>query len=189
MSPRKKTLNKIYGTKYRIRLDDQILTAHDVFYPQALYNNLVFELTLAPAIQVVKGSDPSKLNYKLTNIQLEYEMIRSSTLGEEAHIVYSTGKKFLYDHVMRDEVVTFSKGTDTRKTIRVNPQRRSLKCILLLFVEPYVAGTRDSKEYFNPGLKKVSVTVSGSPNMLYNNGIEGKDIWGGGQPLLFQDRK
>lgn len=78
---------------------------------------------------------------------------------------------------MRAEVVTFSKGTDTRINLRVNSQRRSLKGILLLFVEPYVAGTRDSEKYFNPGLTKVSVTVNGSPNMLYNNGIVGKDMW------------
>ena len=50
-------LNKVYGTKYRIRLDHQVLTDHGVFYPQALYNDLVFELTLAHASQVVKGSD------------------------------------------------------------------------------------------------------------------------------------
>ena len=42
-------LNGVYGTKYRINLDHPILTDHGVFYPQALYNDLVFELTLAPA--------------------------------------------------------------------------------------------------------------------------------------------
>ena len=47
-------LNTVYGTKYRINLDHPILTDHGVFYPQALYNDLVFELTLAPAHQVVK---------------------------------------------------------------------------------------------------------------------------------------
>ena len=170
-------LNKVFGTKYRIKLDHQILTDHGVFYPQALYNHLVFELTLAPGSQVVKGSDTSKLKYKLTNIQLEYEMIRSNTLAEEAQSIYSHGKEFAYDHVMREEVATFQKGTGTRINLRVNPQRRSLKGILLLFVEPYVAGARDSEKYFNPDLTKVSVTVNGSPNMLYNNGIEGKDFW------------
>ena len=74
----------------------------------------------------------------------------------------------MYDHVMRDQVATFSK---------VNPQRRSLKAILLLCVEPYTGRSRDSEKYFNPDLTKVAVTVNGSPNMLYNNGIEGKDIW------------
>ena len=70
-------LEKVYGKKYRINLDHQILTDHGVFYPQALYTDLVFELTLAPADQVVIGSDKTKLKYKLTNIQLEYEMIFS----------------------------------------------------------------------------------------------------------------
>ena len=52
-----------------------------------------------------------------------------------------------------------------------------MKGILLLFVEPYTAGTRDSEKYIFPDLKKISVTVNGSPNMLYNNGIESRDIW------------
>ena len=170
-------LNKVYGSKYRIRLDHQVLTDHGVFYPQAPYNDLVFELTLAHASQVVKGSDATQLKYKLTNIELEYEMIRSKTLAEEVRSVYSTGKEFLYDHVQQPEMVSFPKGLGTRFNIKVNPLRRSLKAILLLFVEPYVPGARDSEEYFNPDLSKVSVTVNGSPNMLYNSGPEGKDIW------------
>ena len=145
--------------------------------PQALYNDLVFELTLAHASQVVKGSDPTKLKYKLTNIELEYEMIRSKILADEAHSVYSTGKEFLYDHEQRPQIVSFPIGLGSMFNIKVNPQRRSLKSILLLFIEPYTPGVGDSEKYFNPDLTKVSVTVNGSPNMLYNSGIEGKDIW------------
>ena len=170
-------LNGIYGTKYRIRIDHQILNDHGTFYPQALFNDLVFELVLAPASQVVRGSDPSKLKYKLTNIKLEYEMIKSKTLADAAFSEYSSGKEFAYDHIQRDKVVMFSKGTDTRLNLRVNPQIRSLKGILLLFVEPYVAGTRQAETYLNPDLTKVSVTVNGSPNRLYNNGLEGIDVW------------
>ena len=77
-------------------LDHQILTYNRVFYPQALYNNLAFKLTLALALanQVVKGSDTTKLNYKLKKIQLEYEMIQSKTLADEATSAYSAGKEF-----------------------------------------------------------------------------------------------
>ena len=75
-------LENVYGKKYRINLNHQILTDHGIFYPQALYTDLVFELILAPASQVVQGSDPTKLKYKLTNIQLEYEMIRSKELAD-----------------------------------------------------------------------------------------------------------
>ena len=60
---------------------------------------------------------------------------------------------------------------------KVNSQRRSMKGILLLFVALYTAGTRDSEKYGFPDLEKVLVTINGSPNMLYNNGIEREDAW------------
>ena len=170
-------LNQVYGSKYRINLDHQILTDHSVFHPHDLYNDLVFELTLAPASQVVRGSDPTKLKYKLMNIQLEYEMVRSEQLADEAASIYTSGKGFAYDHLSRDKVVPFNKGTDTRINIKVSAQRRSMKGILLLFVEPYAAGTTDSEKYIFPDPKKISITINGSPNMLYNNGIESRDIW------------
>ena len=50
-------LNDIFGKKYHINLDHQILTDHGIFYPQPLYNDLVFELTLAPASQVVNQAE------------------------------------------------------------------------------------------------------------------------------------
>ena len=169
-------LEKVYGKKYRINLDHQILTDHGVFYPQALYTDLVFELVLAPAEQVVLGPDKTKLKYKLTNIQLEYEMIRSEQLANEATSVKESGKEFPYDHVSRNTVVRVNSSTE-RVNIKVDSQRRSLKGILLLFVEPYTAGARDSEKYGFPDLEKVNVTINGSPNMVYNNGIESEDAW------------
>ena len=171
------TENKLdYGKKYRINLDHQILTDHGVFYPQALYTDLLFELVLAPADQVVLGSDKTKLKYKLTNIQLEYEMIRSEKLADDAASVYESGKEFVYDHVSRNAVVKVNSPTEL-VNIKVNSQRRSMKGILFLFVEPYTAGARDSEKYGFPDLEKVHVTINGSPNMVYNNDIESEDAW------------
>jgi len=93
---------------------------------------------------VVKGSEKTELKYKLTNIQLEYEMIRSKTLADMAQSIYNLGKEFVDDHVTRDVVETFKKETDTRINIKVNAQKSSLKAILLLFIEPYDGGARDS---------------------------------------------
>ena len=147
-------LNEIYGNKYRIRLDQQLLTDHDVFYPQALYSDLVFEVTLSQASQVVKGTDPTKLKYKLINIQLEYEMICSETLANKARNVYRGGKEFAYDHVMRHKLVPFRKDTDSRLNIKVDSQSRFLKAILPLFVEQFTAGTRDSEKYVFLDIKR-----------------------------------
>ena len=78
------SLEAVYKMKYKINLDHQILTSSGVFYPQALDKDLIFELTLAPASQVVRGSDASKLVYKLKSIQLEYERIRSKQLADHS---------------------------------------------------------------------------------------------------------
>jgi len=172
-----KKLNAMYGKKYRIRLDHEILKDNGVFYPQALYNDLVFELTLADAENVVKGSDPMKLKYKLRNIEIEYQIILSKMLAEEAHSVYSSGKEFAYDHVQYEPTVTILKGTNTQVNIKVNPQRRSMKAILLLFVEPYTTGARDSEKYVFPDLTKVKVTINGEPCMIYSKGIKATDFW------------
>ena len=134
-------------------------------------------MTLAPASQVVRGSDTAKLKYKLKNIQLQYEMIRSEKLAKEAASIYDSGKEFLYDHVVRDKVIPIDRGTQKRINIKVNAQRRSLKGILLLFMESYAPGARDSEKYIFPDIKKISVTINGLPNMIYNNGIESRDIW------------
>ena len=39
-------LETIFKKSYKIRMDSQIFMDHGVFYPQALYNDLLFELTL-----------------------------------------------------------------------------------------------------------------------------------------------
>ena len=137
----------------------------------------MFEVTLAPASQVVKGADTTKLKYKLTNIQLEYEMIRSQMLAEEARSAYLSGKEFAYDHVQLGKTIPFQKGSDTLLNIKVNAQRRSMKAILVLFMEPYATGARDSEKYVFPDLTKVRVTINGLPNMVYNEGIVTTDLW------------
>ena len=181
---RKKTgvddLNKIasvYKQKYKIHLGHQILTSNGVFYPQALDKDLTFELTLAPASQHIRGSDPDKLVYKLKNIQLEYERIRSKQLADHASTAYTNGKGFAYDQVVLEKTVTFDRGTDADLNLLVNPQRRSLKGILMLFIEPYVAGNREAEAFFNPDITNVEVTINGIPNRVYNNGIKSYDQW------------
>ena len=102
-------LNVVYGTKYRINLDHSILTDHGVFYPQALYNDLVFEITLASVHEVVKGSDSIKLGYKLENIQLEKEVIRRRApmlVARSSRTTSSCAKRWFPSHEARTPTST-----------------------------------------------------------------------------------
>ena len=78
---------------------------------------------------------------------------------------------------MLEKTVTFDRGTDADLNHLVNPQRRSLKGILLLFIVPYTADARNTENYFNPDITNVEVTINGIPNRVYNNGIKGHDMW------------
>ena len=141
------------------------------------------------ASQVVKGSDPTKLKYKLTNIQLEYGMIRSEKLADEARSTYSSGKEFAYDHVHLQKTIPFKRDTDKRLNIKVNAQRRSMKAILFFSKEPYSAGARDSDKYVFPNLTKVRATIKGSPNILYNDGIVRTDLWAEVRRFFVREKK
>ena len=61
-------LENVYGNKYRINLDHQILTDHGVFYPQALYTDLVFELILFFYYYYwLKKFSNTELRYRITH--------------------------------------------------------------------------------------------------------------------------
>ena len=138
---------------------------------------MVFELSLAPASNIVKGSDASKLAYELTNIQLEYEVIHSKQLADEAESNYKNGKRLMYEHVTHHKTISFSKGTDSIINESINVPRRSMKGLLLLFYEGYVGGARDSEKTFNPDITEVKVVVNGIPNKIYSQGMKTRDFW------------
>ena len=72
---------------------------HGVFFPRALFDELLFELRLAPASNVVMGSDETQLTYELTNIQLEYKVMHGQELADDALPNYTNRKRFWYEHV------------------------------------------------------------------------------------------
>ena len=54
-------LASVHNTKYRIPLDHPVLNDHEVFYPKALPNHLIFELTFAQVADIVIYSDVTRL--------------------------------------------------------------------------------------------------------------------------------
>lgn len=170
-------VNAAYGKKYIIPLDHELLDDHGVLYPRALAEAIVFELTLATASELVVGSDATKLNFSLVNLELEYESIRDDKLAQDAIATYQNGKAFVYEHMTLHKTFSIAKNTDSIINQSVNLPRRSMNGLLLLFVEPYTAGARDSEKFVNPDITSVRVTVDGMPNKVYSQGLKPYDFW------------
>ena len=79
-------------------------------------------------------------------------MIRSKTLAEDAISIYDSGKGFFYDHVCRPKIVSIDRAKDSKINITIDDQRRSMKGLLLLFIEHYTGGTRDSEKFIFPDI-------------------------------------
>ena len=85
-------------------------------------------------LQVVKGSYPTKLKYKKTNTQQEYETVRSTeTLADEAHSVYSSGKESVYDQTRLfvkwpRSWKTLTWGWTSKSTLKEGPWKPSSSC-------------------------------------------------------------
>ena len=109
---RESKLNDVYQNKYRIPLDHEILNDYEVFFPRTLSDELPFELRLAPASNDVIGSDETQLAYELTNIQLEYEVIHSQELADEALSSNKNGNRFMYKHVTHLKTISVAKVTN-----------------------------------------------------------------------------
>ena len=149
-----------------------------MFYPQALYNNLVFELTLAPAGQVVNGSDTTKLGYKLENIKLEYEVILSKTLAVEAVSTYNSGKEFRVRprHAFRGGA-HYTRLDHPLHCSGEPPAQVRSRASCFCSSTPTIQGLGTLNTTLNPDITKVRVTVNGVPSRVYNDGISGKDMW------------
>ena len=170
-------LATVYGTRYRIPLCHPIIDSQGTFYPREMTNALTFQITLPESTGITTHADTKLCNYSLTNMELEYECISSAYLAREASLSYQVGKDFYYENVLRYNTFNFDDHDDILINQKVSKSRRSMTGILLLFTKAYVAGTRDTESFVNPGITKVDVNIDGMPNKLYSKGMIPSDFW------------
>ena len=171
-------LGKVYSNRYHIPINHPILDDHGVFYPRCLRETLMFEITLAPVLDIVNYSDVSTAStYTLKNLELEYSTISSIYLAGEATAAYSTGKGFYYENILLHKTFEISKLNDSVINEHVNVPRRSMTGILCLFNDPPTPGTRDSEKFVNPAMLSVAININGMPNKLYSKDMIRTDFY------------
>ena len=175
---RDNTLAVIHNTRYAIPLDHTILKDHGVFYPIGLPHPLRFELTLAKVSDVVVYSNrEAPPDYKLINMEMEYQCISSNPLASQAVGSYTNGKGFTYEKVLLHKTFTISEANDSVINQHVNVPRRSMTGILCLFTAPHAEGLRDSEIFANPKITSVKIDIDGVPNQVYLKGMMATDLW------------
>ena len=89
----------VYQNKYRIH--HEILKDHG-FFPRVLSDELPFELRLAPASNVLIGSDKTQLAYELNKISLSMKSFAVKNSLMRPRLTTKIGKRFMCEHVTQD---------------------------------------------------------------------------------------
>ena len=140
------------------------------FFQSELQDRLSYELTFNNYGKVVVSTDDTA-SYTISDIHLEFEVITSPELAQQLRVKQSGKHTVLYDRVVRHSKLSLNKS-DTMWNVALAPQAKSMKGILLLFVDPADgAYARDTEKVYNPKIKNVAITLDGNPNQLFASGM------------------
>ena len=165
-------IGTMYDNLFCIPLDFEILESHMPFFQSELKDRLSYELTFNNYGNVIVSSDRNA-SYTITDIHLEFEVLTSPELATSLKRKYEGKHTVLYDRVIRHSRLTLNKS-DTIWNIALAPQAKSMKAILILFVDPADGGTaysRDTEKFYNPKITNVMITLDGNPNQLFASGM------------------
>ncbi|CAB4009235.1 Hypothetical predicted protein [Paramuricea clavata] len=160
-------LHSVYGSKLRKPID-KIIADHGLYTPFSTNNNPMYILTLPQSdeIMTAQGGE-AKGNYKLDNLELEYETIENDALAGEVSRMYSTGRSLSYKHVTLMRTSNWDKDL-TIVNENINIPRKSMSAIVLLFTNRV---RTHSEEYIYPNIDKVNLTIEGVPNAVFSQGL------------------
>ena len=132
-----KTIADVYGNKFIIPLDFEMLDSAAPYYQAGLGNRQCYKLTFNDYNRVTKsGASSPKVpdaKYKITDISLEYEIVTQPDLERSIRSEYQH-MALLYDRVLRHRKIIVNKS-DTVWNWAFNTLCKSLKSLLALFEE------------------------------------------------------
>ena len=165
------TVASIYDNRFCIPLDFEILETSLPLYQYGLGSHLMYELTFADYSDVIKAMDPDA-TYIISNISLEFETVINASLASQIRTEYMKSS-ILYDRILRACIIPLNRS-DTSFSVDINSPSKSLKGVLRIFTQERSATkfAQDTKEFYNPKITKVEVTVQGVPNELYAQNME-----------------
>ena len=105
--------------------------------PYAPYGmcDFVYDITLPKSEKIMKAQTNEETGtYRLTDLQLEYEVIKSDGLAASVRGTYNTSRSFPYNYSTLLKTLLWSKDS-THEVIDINIPRKSMKAVVLLFTK------------------------------------------------------
>ena len=163
------TVASIFDHKFCIPLDIEILESSLPFYQYGLGSRLTYELTFADYSNVIKS-------YMISNISLEFDTVTNASLASQIRTEYMKSS-ILYDGISKSLIIPLM-DSNTSFSVDIKSLLKNVKGVLLIFTKERSTTKfeRDTEEFYNPRIKKVEVTVEGSPDELYAQNMEYDEI-------------
>ena len=131
-----KAIADVYGNKFIIPLDFEMLDSAAPYYLAGLWNRLCCKITFNGYNRVTKSAVSPKVpdaKYKIIDISLEYEIATQPNLARSIRSEYQH-MALLYDRILRHRKIIVNKS-DIVWNWAFNMPCKSLKGILVLFEE------------------------------------------------------
>jgi len=170
-------LKQIYGKRYEIPINFEIISDHMPMSGALLESNLCFEIKINEVKNVLIYENKTTANFEMKNLCLEFKTIKDLILYKEIERDFSAGVQFLFDHVHHYKMEEIDKEATFINLEIQGLDRKSLKGILLIFENEFKPGERSSELFPNPGITNVKYTIDGIPNKHYSSGYRERDQW------------
>ena len=154
----KMTLDK----RFAIPLDFDFFK-HPV-YPYGLKEDLIVRLELNSSEKVILSIGNTSGTYKLSDISLEYDAIFDEPYATSIGEMYTGTMSIPYTKVTPIHYQTLSKKDTTWKIDINNLSVWSLQDLLLVFFDKGGDFANKDKEFYNPSINKILVTINGMPH-------------------------
>ena len=164
-----KMIADLYKDRLEIPIGHHVLGGQGIFAPRALDADFDVDIRFAMGKDIMEAQTSQSIaGYKVTNLNLEYEKIRSQELYDKAEQSYISGRTWPYRFI--EKPTTNSADwlkSKTDVTSRVNLPRRSMNAIVMLFRDD----AKDSEKFVYPNIDSVEISIEGVPNALYTKSM------------------
>ena len=175
MTTQENAIKKTFDEWSAITLDFYFLK-HPV-YPYRLKEDLIVRLELNSSEKVILCNGDTPATYKLSDICLEYDAIFAEPYATTIGGLYAGTMSIPSTKVTLIYYQMLSKKDTTWKIDVNNLSVRSLRGLLLLFLDKRDDFASKNEKFYNPSIKKILITINGMPHQPFAAGLQARDIY------------